>query len=424
MSDTPAKKPGIDQVLSLMDSHGLTPGEVKKAYSEFKKAKKRADSGQRELNKTELVQRLFLYLGGTLIFAGLGVFIHTIWDSIDSFSRVTITFGSGFTAYLCGLFFAADKRFEKAATPAFILAFILQPTGLFVLLKEYFEGNDAALGSMVVFGPLLLQQALTFLKFRRPALLLFSLLYLIGFAGAAVEYYDIDRGFASLAFGLFLFLATCHMQMRQAFKELTPVFFIFGSGLFLGGVYYYLGRTYLDPLILSMVLGMLWFALAKESKTLYVLSLFYVAGYFIGGPGGGWRLWGDYHELTAIVTGTSLMLAGHWLRRSSYISLHPLWMFCGAMFALGGAYSMVHGWVIEPLYAGISALAIYGALLLRSRAVLAAAVISLISFIVGYSAEHFAGTVGWPLLLIFIGIVTLASGFMFAKLSGKIKKSA
>jgi hypothetical protein len=424
MSDAPAKKPGIDQVLGLMDSYGLTPGDVKKAHAEVKKAKKRADSGQRELNKSEMVLRLFLYLGGTLIFAGLGVFIHTIWDSIDSFARVTITFGSGFTAYLCGLFFAADKRFEKAATPAFILAFLLQPTGLFVLLKEYFDGNDAALGSMLVFGPLFLQQALTFLKFRRPALLLFSLLYLIGLAGAKVEYFDIDRGFASLAFGLFLFLTTCHMQMRQAFKELTPVFFIFGSGLFLGGVYYYLGRTNFDPLILSIVLSMLWFALLKESKTLYVLSLLYVGGYFIGGPGGGWRMWDDYHELTAIVTGSSLMLTGHWLRRSSYISLHPVWMFLGAMFALGGAYSMVHSSMIEPLYAGVSALAIYGALLLRSRAVLAAAVISLISFIVSYSAEHFANTVGWPLLLIFIGFITLGCGFLFAKLSGRIKASA
>lgn len=421
MSVSAAQQEGLNQILRLMEAHKLSAGDVKKALAESKKEKKRAHGG---LAKGEMAQRLFVYLGGTLIFAGLGIFVNTIWDDIGSLPRVIITFGSGLTAYLCGLVFAHDGRFEKAATPAFILAFLLQPTGLFVLLKEYFGGDNAALGSMIVFGPLLLQQALTFLKFRRPALLLFSLLYLIGFAGAAVEYFDIDRGFAALNFGLFLTLITAHMQMREQYKELTPVLFIFGTGLFLSGIYYYLGRSDLDPAILSIILLMLGFAIARESKTLYVLSLLYIAGYFIGGPGGGWAGWDYYSDLTALATGTSLVLTGQWLRRTNYISLYPVWMFCGTMLALGGAYHFIQGSAFEPIYIGISALAIYGALLLRSRAVLAASVISLISFIASYSAEHFADTIGWPILLIVIGFVTVGCGFLFTKLSGKIKAGA
>ncbi len=73
---------------------------------------------------------------------------------------------------------------------------------------------------------------------------------------------------------------------------------------------------------------------------------------------------------------------------------------------------------------GFAGIAIYAALLLKSRAVLAAAVLSMISFIVAYSAEHFANTIGWPIMLMTLGIIILGAGFMFARLSGRIKASA
>jgi len=37
--------------------------------------------------------------------------------------------GTGFVAYLLGLVFARDKLLEKAATPSFIIAFLLQTAG-------------------------------------------------------------------------------------------------------------------------------------------------------------------------------------------------------------------------------------------------------------------------------------------------------
>jgi hypothetical protein len=213
--------------------------------------------------------------------------------------------------------------------------------------------------------------------------------------------------------------------MRSQFKEVTPIFFFIGSGLLLAGVYYYIGRTVYDPLALSIILIMLGFAVHKDSKTLYVLSLLYMGGYFCGGPGGGWIGigWSTYNEITAMVTGVSLVLTGHWLRHSNYISMFPLWMFAGTGFALAGFYALMPA-PFEPVAIGVAALAIYGALLLQSRAVLAAAVLSVIGFIVEYSAKYFADTIGWPILLILLGIMTLSAGFMFARLSGRIKAAA
>lgn len=417
-----AQKDGLEQILRLMDTHSLSGADVKKAAAEHKKAQK---SGGKELSKGETILRVFAYMGGALIFAGLSVFIETIWDDISSLPRVILTLGTGFTAYICGVIFALDKRFEKVATPAFILAFIMQPTGLFVLLEEYFPGDNAALGGIVVFAPLALQQFLTFIKFRFSSLLLYSLLYLLGFAFSFVEYHDLDRGASSLVLGTFLLFTTINMQIKEKLKDLTPLFFVIATVLFFSGVYYYVGRTAFDSIALSLILSLLGFAVLKESKTLYVLCMIYMTAYFCGGPGGGWGAfdWHFYNQVTAIFTGASLVLAGQWLRRSNYISLHPLWMFLGTCFALGGLYSIFPP-VLEPIGIACAALAIYGSLLLKSRAVLAAAVLSMISFIVKFSADHFANTIAWPVLLIVFGLIIVASGFLFSRLSNRIKASA
>jgi hypothetical protein len=414
---SPSQQEGLNQVVGLMGTHNLSLVHVKKALSAKKKKDKHGED-HKELTKSELILRLFVYLGGTMIFAGLGVFINTVWDDLGSLPRVIITFGAGFTAYLLGIIFAGDKRLEKAATPAFIVSFLMQPLGLFVLLEEYFGEGDEALGAMIVFAPLALQQFLTFLKFRRASLLLFSLLYLIGFFAGATEYYDFDRGLSSLMFGTFLFFITVDMHRRADFKDLTPLFYVISTLFLFAGVYYYIGRTLFDPLALSLSLSMLLYAVKRESKTLYVLSVLYTAAYFCGGPGGGWMA---ENEVAFMFTGACLALAGHWLRQSSYISLYPFWMFMGAGYFYAGAFEFVRETPFEVLFAALPAFGIYGALVIRSRAILAISVLALIGFISYFTGKYFADTVGWPLLLMFLGFVTLGAGFLFARLSGRIK---
>ena len=112
------------------------------------------------------------------------------------------------------------------------------------------------------------------------------------------------------------------------------------------------------------------------------------------------------------------------MRQSAYISLYPLWMFLGMAFALGGVYSVVEHTVFETAFVAASAFGIYASLELRSRAALAASVLWLIGFITAFTAEHFANTVSWPLLLMFIGFLILGAGFVFARLAGRIKNAA
>jgi hypothetical protein len=422
---SPERQLALAQILQIMAANGLDADDIRKAAEPDNEDASRIEGG-RHASLGQLVLRVFYYLGGTLVFAGLGIYISTVWHDLPSFPRVLVTLGAGFVAYLLGILFARDKHLEKAATPAHILAFLLQPVGISVLLNEYFAGDDTALGAMIVFGPLAVQQLLTFLSLKRPSLLLFFLLYIYGFIGAATVHYSFDRGIAALACGLFLFFMAVDMHRKQAYRNLSPLFLMLGPSLMFAGLYYHVGRTIFDPLMLALSLGFLMHSVLSESKTLYVVSLFYIAVYFCGGPGGGWSGWNAhhhlYHELTALFTGTSLVLAGHWLNRSFFISASPVWLFVGALCALGGVYSMLYETAGEPLFAGAATLAIYAALTLRSRAVLAASIISLITFITYYAKRHFAESVSWPLLLILFGFIILLAGFVFARLSARIRE--
>jgi len=426
MTDTApsSKEQAIAQILQIIEVNRLDATDLRHIITTAR-AIDTHDVPSRRAVLGQIVLRVFYYLGGTLVFAGLGIYVNTAWPDLTSFQRVLVTLGSGFVAYVLGIIFARNRDLEKAATPAHILAFILQPVGIGVLLKEYFNGNDTALGAMIVFGPLAVQQLLTFLALKRASLLLFTLLFTYGFVGAATVHYEFDRGVSALACGLFLYLMTVDMQRKQAYRDLTPVFFTLGSGLMLAGVSYHVGRTIYDPLVLSLSLGFLMHAVLTGSRMLYVMSLLYVGSYFFGGPGRFWfgfnSFYRHHYELTAMFAGSSLVLAGHWLSRASLISASPLWMFVGTAFALGGANSMLFDTSAAPLFAGVATLAIYAALMLRSRAMLGAAILGLLGFMVAYAQRHFANSLSWPLLLILFGFVVLLAGFAFARLSSRMR---
>ena len=65
-----------------------------------------------------LLVRVLGYIGGTFVFAGVGVFIALQWDAMNPPARVVITLGSGLAAFVLAVLSHRDPRFEKGGDAA------------------------------------------------------------------------------------------------------------------------------------------------------------------------------------------------------------------------------------------------------------------------------------------------------------------
>ncbi len=417
-STSSSRSAALSQIIALMDAHNLKLPDIRLALKDRANTLKEESAG---MSKTDIVMRLFTYIGGAFIFGGLGVFVHMMWDDLPSLPRVIITLGPGLIAFILGILFARSPKYDKASTPAFIIAFLLQPTGLFVLLHEYGRGDDASLAAMIVFGLLALQQGLAFTKLKRTVLLFCTIMFTLGFFGGFIEFFSLHRAFSTLVIGLGFFLLTVDLHKREHYKDLTPFFYILSTSIFYAGLYYYTGNTMLDPVNLAISLAMIFIAVQQNSKTLYIAGILFTISHALQGPGGGWLYWGAWHaEWATLIAGTSVVLTGLWLRTVSFTAATPLWFFFGMAFALSGAFHIFYETPFEILYIDVSTLAVYLSLQLKSRAALAVATISLISFIGYFSSAYFGDVIAWPLLLILTGFVILGAGLMFVRFSRKI----
>ena len=119
----------LDEIVAAARANDISIDEFAEAYA---RSPEIPDSSTQD-QKSAVLTRVLAYLGGTFVFAGLGVFIAMNWESMNFAARVVITLGSGIAAFVLALIAANDERYEKAATPLFLIAALLQPVGLLVI---------------------------------------------------------------------------------------------------------------------------------------------------------------------------------------------------------------------------------------------------------------------------------------------------
>jgi uncharacterized membrane protein len=232
---------------------------------------------------SSLLQKVMLYIGGTFVFVGIAVYVGMIWDDIGSLPRVIITLGTGFVAYVLGLVAMDDKKYDRAATPLFLIGAALQPAGLFVLLDEYFPStHDVAKAAMLVFGTASLQHAATFLARPRTSLAFFALTFFYVFLSALMGKLEIegrDVGLAISTSGLLI----SYGLIKTPHAGISPFGFFCSSIIFAATMFDYLHETAFDVLLIAVVAAMMWLSVKAKSRTLLtigVLTLLAYLGYF------------------------------------------------------------------------------------------------------------------------------------------------
>jgi hypothetical protein len=267
----------LEQIAAIARAHGLSAAEVAAAIEPSSD-----DAGARRTQGV-LVHVLGV-LGGTFVFAGVGVFIALQWSELNAAARVLVTLGSGLIAFVLAVLGTRDRRFDKAATPLFLAAAVLEPGGMIVAFEEFGSGGDWRLASLVTSGAMAAQFALTFGVLGRSALLFLTILFGTTFFWTALDLMDADSAVISVVLGTSMLLAAVGVD-RSGRSEITPFWYFAGATAFLYGFFDMVERTPLEVTFLGVAAAFVYGSVLLHSRTLLAvgtLAILAYTAYFTG----------------------------------------------------------------------------------------------------------------------------------------------
>lgn len=239
---------------------------------------------QHQEQSSQLLKTMLSYLGGILIFAGICIFVAMKWGDITVPSRIMLTLGVGFCLFIMGITCTRHANYERAATPLFLIAALLQPVGITVFLHEYAEVNDPSKGILVVSLIFMLQQGLVFIATRKTVLLLTTILFSLSFFAAAFDLLNVPYKTAWLVLSLSLLCVTWAIN-NSPYQAIASLLFLIASLAFFTVTFDIVRNQPYEIFYLGITCVMVFLAIAARSRTMLVIStlvtLLYI-GYFTG----------------------------------------------------------------------------------------------------------------------------------------------
>lgn len=272
MSDANDRRRALETIAALAREHGLSADEIAAAIGASQSA---PAPGPRERGR---LVRVLGYLGGTFVFAGIGVFVALQWAWMNAGARVVATLGSGLAALVLALLAYADDRFDKAAAPLLLIAALLEPIGMLVAFQEFGSGGDWRIAALITFGAMALQFGATFSRLRRSTPLFVTVVFAALFWWTALDLLDAEGRTMAMAIGASLLLAAAGVD-RTAHRDITPVWYLIGAAAFLTGFFDLVQRTPLELAFLAAAAAFVYFSVVARSRTLLFVATIAILAY-------------------------------------------------------------------------------------------------------------------------------------------------
>lgn len=255
----------LQDIVALMQHNKITLAEVSRALDDA--------SMQMSAAPASVLSKLFGYIGGIFVFAGIGVFISMYWDDFSSASRVIVTLGTGLIAFVMGLFCLSEQKYERVATPLFLIASVLQPTGIMVMLDEYSSGGDVRHGLLFMAAYMLVQQGATFWAKQRTVLAFSAIIFGCIFFANLFDLWDLDEKLIGTVIGSSL-LCLAYAIQRSKHMAIAPFWYFVGAVLLLWSIFEWVEGSLFEPIYLGMTAFMIFLSTFVRSRTLLIIGTF------------------------------------------------------------------------------------------------------------------------------------------------------
>lgn len=270
----------LADIVDLARRHGISTADIAAAIGDAP-----APAPETRANRWRSVLVSVLgFLGGTFVFAGIGVFIAIQWDSMNSAARIVVTLGSGLSAFTLALLAAHDLRFSKATTPLFLVSAGLEPTGMLVAFNELGSGGDWRYAGLITAGTMTMQFAATFARLKRATPLFLTIFFATLFWLTALDLLDLDDRAIALVIGVSLILTAIGVD-RTGHRVITPAIYFFGAAGALYGFFDLVERTPFEVLFIAAASGFVYVSVIVHSRTLLfvaTLAILAYTGWFTG----------------------------------------------------------------------------------------------------------------------------------------------
>jgi hypothetical protein len=265
----------LTEIVRLARINGLSADDVAAAVRGAGGEIAAPEAGGR--GRTVLV-RVLGFLGGTFIFAGIGIFIALQWDGMNSGQRVVVTLGTGLGAFVLGAVARRDRRVERAATPLYLVAALLEPIGMLVAFEEFGSGGDWRWASLATAGTVAVQYAFAFAVAKRSMLLFVAVSYAVVALWTALDLVGLDDNLIAMTVGASLMLAAVWAD-RSSRADITPLWYFIGAAASLGGLFDMVESSPLELAFVAAAAGFVYLSVLLRSRTLLVVATLAILAY-------------------------------------------------------------------------------------------------------------------------------------------------
>jgi hypothetical protein len=124
-------------------------------------------------------------------------------------------------------------------------------------------------------------------------------------------------------------------------------------------------------------------------------------------------------DLIAVVTGVSIMLMCLGLEKTAHRSLTPFWFLLGSVAFYYGFFSLVEDSAAELLFLASACGGVFISTVANSRSLLAVSTVAILAYVSYFTREHFLDSIGWPILLILLGLLMIGLASVALRISNR-----
>ena len=162
----------LSSISQLVAQNLLTKEEVIKAYE-----KGQENKPHDVLNRKIGVAESMYYIGGLIVFIGIAVLVFQNWESLNSFTRILVTLGSGIAAYITGVLLGTNKNTDPVGYAFHLISALVTPLGLFITFDAAGAEPYTAGYMSLIFGTLFLCHLFSYLLLKKLIFIIFTIIF-------------------------------------------------------------------------------------------------------------------------------------------------------------------------------------------------------------------------------------------------------